>query len=104
MMLEGPLTAALVALVVSISVSFLMDWHQRVQLRRLRFDLDDVLERLMKENNRKAAAVSVARRQAAEVQLHPADAAAVARIQQPGARGDGAGEDFPAWFDPFTKK
>lgn len=69
-----------------------------MHVRRIRFDLDDVIDKLMRDDKRRAAAVSVARRGSEPAALNPLDAALIAK--HVAAAGSGSpGEPPAAWFD-----
>src|SRR5438477_4933534 len=101
-MLETALTAAFIALICSFGAHFLLTWETRRQLRDLSEQWEALNERITAEQKRRAAGASVAARG-----LHPSDAAAIAAISKAGgphAAHASASDDFPAWFDGFSRK
>lgn len=100
-MIEIVLTAAGTALVVAIAAVFVMEWGTRMHVRRMRFDLDDVLDKLMRDDKRRASAVAQSRR-SSEPTLNPVDAALIAK-HVAGAPGAPAPERDAAWFDGLVR-
>lgn len=101
MMLETVLTAAITSLLVSVGAVFLMEWGTRMHVRRARFDIDDILERLMKQDRQRAGVASQLRK-ANGLELSATDAALVAK-HGPG-RATVPTEAESAWFDSLIRK
>lgn len=104
MMLETVLTAAITSLLVSVGAVFLMEWGTRMRVRRARFDIDDILERLMKQDRQRAGVASQLRKQNGllPLELSATDAALVAK-HGPG-RATVPTEGESAWFDSLLRK
>lgn len=101
-MLETVLAAAVTALLVSVAAVFVMEWGTRMHVRRIRFDLDDVLDKLMRDDRRRAAAVSIARRSREPDALNPVDAALIAK--HVATTSGASGPEPSAWFDGLVAR
>jgi len=93
-MLETIATAAVIAFLTALLVSFLMQWKTRLELRRTQVEVDDVMSVITRETKRRAVQQSRAGRAAV---LSDVDAALVQKhtgvdVQEPAA-----------WFDRFKK-
>lgn len=75
-----------------------------MHVRRIRFDLDDVIDKLMRDDKRRAAAVSVARRSAEPPTLNPLDAALIAKHVGTAAPNSGGSGEPSAWFDTLVAR
>lgn len=103
-MLEAVLTSAVTALLVSVGAVFVMEWGTRMHVRRIRFDLDDVLDKLMRDDRRRAAAVALARRSAEPAALNPLDAALIAKHVASASPGGAHSAEPVAWFDALVAR
>jgi len=92
--LESAIAGAVSGLIAAIAAVFLMEWGTRMHVRRIRFDLDDVLDRLMRDDKRRASAAAQLRRTSEPAPLNPVDAALIAKHVTRGSSPEPA-----AWFD-----
>lgn len=102
-MLESAVVSALVALPVSLLAGFMFHWGAAMHVRRIRFDLDDVIDKLMRDDKRRAAAVSVSRR-SGNAQGEPLNALDAALLAKHVGTATTAPADPPAWFDTLVAK
>lgn len=100
-MIESAIAGALSGLIVAIGAVFLMEWGTRMHVRRMRFDLDDVLDRLMRDDKRRASAAAQLRRHSEPPALNALDAALVAK--HVGGSSPHEPAEPAAWFDGLVR-